>query len=86
MSQSIHSSSRALRPATGARAEWPLPHYHVDFADALSALAAKVAAVPVLRYHRTLLQDRALLSHPLNPRLVVENALHGYRQTVTTAP
>ena len=76
----------ALRPATGARAEWPLPHYHVDFADALSALAAKVAAVHVLRYHRTLLQDRALLSHPLNPRLVVENALHGYRQTVTTAP
>ena len=62
-----------------------LPYYHVDFADALSALAAKVAAVPVLRYHRTLLQDRALLSHPLNPRLVVENALHGYRQTVATA-
>ena len=58
------------------------PHYHVDFAGPLSALASKVAPVPVLRYHRSLLQDRALLAHPLNPRLVAENALHGYRTAV----
>ena len=71
----------ALRSTGAADVQAVLPHYHVDFAKPLTALAAKVAAVPVLRYHRSLLQDRALLSHPLNPRLVVENALHGY-QTV----
>lgn len=73
----------ALRAASTADAV-VRPHYHVDFAGPLSALAAKVAAVPVLRYHRSLLQDRALLAHPLNPRLVVENALHGYREALNT--
>lgn len=56
------------------------PRYHLDFAPQLSKLGATVAPLPILRYHRTLLRDRALLSHPLNSRLVVENALFGYRQ------
>jgi DNA polymerase-3 subunit delta' len=58
------------------------PRYHPDFAVQLSRLAATVAPRAILRYHRTLLRDRALLSHPLNPRLVAENALFGYRQAV----
>ena len=56
--------------------------YNIDFAEPLSRLAATVAPREVLRYHRSLLQDRALLSHPLNPRLVVESALDGYRRLV----
>ena len=56
------------------------PRYHPDFASELSQLAATVAPLSILRYHRVLLRDRALLSHPLNPRLVAENALFGYRQ------
>ena len=71
-----------MATAGGDRGQAPAPRYHVDFAQQLSALAAKVAPLAVLRYHRALLQDRALLSHPLNPRLVVENALYGYRQAV----
>jgi DNA polymerase-3 subunit delta' len=58
------------------------PRYHPDFAPQLSRLAATVAPLSILRYHRALLRDRALLSHPLNPRLVAENALFGYRQAV----
>jgi DNA polymerase-3 subunit delta' len=58
------------------------PRYHPDFARQLEALAATVAPRTILRYHRTLLSDRALLSHPLNARLVAENALAGYREAV----
>ena len=58
------------------------PRYHPDFAAQLATLAATVAPASVLRYHRTLLRDRALLAHPLNLRLVAENALSGYRQAV----
>jgi DNA polymerase-3 subunit delta' len=58
------------------------PRYHPDFAQQLAALAATVAPRSVLRYHRTLLTERTLLSHPLNPRLVAENALYGYREAV----
>lgn len=58
------------------------PRYHLDFAVQLATLAATVAPPSVLRYHRALLRDRALLAHPLNSRLVAENALFGYRQAV----
>jgi DNA polymerase-3 subunit delta' len=58
------------------------PRYHGDFAPALARLGAEVAPRRILRYHRSLLRDRALLSHPLNPRLVAEQALFGYRQAV----
>ena len=53
-----------------------------DFADRLVRLGAEVAPQGILRYHRSLLRDRALLSHPLNPRLVAEQVLFGYRQAV----
>jgi DNA polymerase-3 subunit delta' len=58
------------------------PRYNPDFAPALSRLGSAVAPRTILRYHRTLLQDRALVTHPLNPRLAVENALYGYRSAV----
>lgn len=58
------------------------PRYHADFADRLVRLGAEVAPQGILRYHRSLLRDRALLSHPLNPRLVAEQVLFGYRQAV----
>jgi DNA polymerase III subunit delta' len=50
-----------------------------DFATALSALARSVAAIPLFRYHRNLLDQRSLLAHPLQPRLVAEALLIEYR-------
>jgi hypothetical protein len=38
-----------------------------------------VAALPLFRYHRSLLEQRALLAHPLTPRLVAEALLIDYR-------
>jgi hypothetical protein len=45
----------------------------------LVALASRVARVPLFRYYRTLLEQRALLAHPLQPRLVAEALLIEYR-------
>jgi DNA polymerase-3 subunit delta' len=50
-----------------------------DFALALAALAPKVARISLSRYHRTLLQARARLSHPLTPRLTLEALLADYQ-------
>ena len=47
--------------------------------DALAALAPRVARVPLFRYHQSLLRQRALLAHPLQPRLVAEALLIDYR-------
>ena len=58
------------------------PRYHPDYSRELARLAAAVAPRRILRYHRVLLSDRAMLTHPLNPRLVAENALHGYRDAM----
>jgi hypothetical protein len=38
-----------------------------------------VARLSLLRYHRALLRQRALLQHPLQPRLVAETLLIDYR-------
>jgi len=56
------------------------PARNVDFAAAFGPLAASVAPVPLFRYHRSLLQQRALVAHPLQPRLVAEAMLIGYRE------
>ncbi len=56
------------------------PARNPDFAPALAALAPAVAPIPLFRYHRSLLRQRALLAHPLQPRLVVEALLIGYRE------
>jgi len=47
-------------------------------ADALASLAPRVAGIGLCRYHRSVLFQRAYVSHPLQPRLVVEGLLAGY--------
>jgi DNA polymerase-3 subunit delta' len=56
------------------------PRRNPDFADALQALAPSVAPPALFRYHRSLAEQRALVTHPLQPRLVVEALLLGYRE------
>ena len=46
---------------------------------ALAVLAAQVARLPLFRYHRSLLEQRTLIGHPLQPRLVAEALLIDYR-------
>ena len=55
------------------------PRFHPDRGDALAGLAPRVARVPLFRYYRSLLRQRALLTHPLQPRLVAESLLFDYR-------
>jgi DNA polymerase III subunit delta' len=55
------------------------PRFHPDRGDALAVLAHRVARVPLFRYYQRLLRQRALLSHPLQPRLVCELLLFEYR-------
>jgi len=50
-----------------------------DAAAALDRLAPRVAPIALFRYHRSLLRQRAILAHPLQPRLVVEALLIDYR-------
>ena len=50
-----------------------------DAVEALSRLAAQVAPIALFRYHRQLLGSRALLAHPLQPRLVAEALLIDYK-------
>jgi DNA polymerase-3 subunit delta' len=50
-----------------------------DFAQEMAKLAARVAPIAAFRYHDTLLRQRALLAHPLQPRLVAEAMLIDYR-------
>ncbi len=51
-----------------------------DSAAALQGLAAQVAPIALFRYHRSLLRQRAMLAHPLQPRLVAEAVLLDYRE------
>ncbi len=51
-----------------------------DFAAAITALAPRVAPLALFRYHRTLVRQRALLAHPLQPRLVAEALVADYKE------
>ena len=53
--------------------------HNPDFARQIAALGGKVAVPRAFRYHDSLLRQRALLSHPLQPRLVAEALLIDYR-------
>jgi len=53
--------------------------HNPDAAAALGHLAARVAPIALFRYHRSLLRQRAMLAHPLQPRLVAEAMLIDYR-------
>ena len=55
------------------------PVQNPDYAAQLAALARSVAGVALFRYHRSLLDQRALLARPLQPRLVAEALLIDYR-------
>jgi hypothetical protein len=50
-----------------------------DASAPLERLAGQVAPIALFRYHRTLLRQRAMLAHPLQPRLVAEAGLLDYR-------
>jgi DNA polymerase III subunit delta' len=56
------------------------PSFNPDHRDALARLAGRVAPVPLFRYYQALLGQRALLSHPLQPRWVAEALLIEYRK------
>ena len=55
------------------------PRFNPDREDALALLGARVARLKLFRYYQTLLGQRALLGHPLQPRLVAEALLFEYR-------
>ena len=55
------------------------PLANADLEGALRTLARSVAAIALFRYHRSLLRQRTLLAHPLQPRLVAEALLIDYR-------
>lgn len=55
------------------------PVAHAGFEQPLRELAAAVAPAALFRYHRQLLTQRALLAHPLSPRLVAEALMIEYR-------
>ncbi|HXM31981.1 MAG TPA: DNA polymerase III subunit delta', partial [Xanthobacteraceae bacterium] len=48
------------------------PSFNPDQGEALARLAGRVARVPLFRYYQELLKQRALISHPLQPRWVAE--------------
>jgi DNA polymerase-3 subunit delta' len=56
--------------------------FNPDYREPLARLAAGVAPIEVQRYYRELLRQRALLAHPLSPRLVAESLLLQYQLAV----
>lgn len=54
------------------------PRFNPDRRERLARLGQKVARLKLFRYYATLLRQRALLGHPLQPRLVVEALLFEY--------
>lgn len=58
--------------------------FHPDFSAQAQALAVTLAPLPLIRYHRRVLRQKRLLSHPLAPRLVAEQMLQSYREAVST--
>jgi DNA polymerase-3 subunit delta' len=56
-----------------------IPRFNPDRREILARLARRVAPLKLFRYYRTLLRQRALLGHPLQPRLVAEALLFEYR-------
>jgi len=59
------------------------PRFHPEHADALRRLSSRVVKLSLFRYYQSLLRQRGLLGHPLQPRLVVEALLFEYRLLFT---
>ncbi len=58
------------------------PRYHPDFRESASALASRLAPLPLIRYHREVLLQKRLIGHPLVPRLVAEQMIQAYREAI----
>lgn len=56
--------------------------YNPDHAAAIRAAAARVDALSVLRFHRTVVRMQAVVDHPLNSRLLLEKLLLDYANLV----
>jgi hypothetical protein len=68
----IGDLARIVAGGKGARH----PEREADLGD----LATRVARVSLFGYYRSLLRQRALVAHPLQPRLVAEALLIEYRE------
>ena len=66
-----------------ASASGGTPRFHPELREPLARLATRVARLALFRYYRKLLRQRALLGHPLQPRLVAEALLFDYRALFT---
>lgn len=53
--------------------------YNPDHSATLSALARRVNALSVLRFHRETVRLQRIVTHPLNPRLFIERLLADYQ-------
>ncbi|HET6493290.1 MAG TPA: DNA polymerase III subunit delta' [Burkholderiales bacterium] len=58
--------------------------YNPDHAATLSALAARIDPLSVLRFHREVLRLQRVIDHPLHPRLLVEQLLIDYAGALNT--
>ena len=56
--------------------------FNPDFREALLRLVGEADRIRLQRFYRILLEQRALLAHPLQPRLVAESLLLQYREAV----
>ncbi len=56
-----------------------VPRYHPEYQEAIHRLTPMLADAALFRYYHKLLQQRRWLSHPLQPRLIVESLLSDYR-------
>lgn len=52
--------------------------FNPDYRQALARVAATLRATELARYHRRLLAEQRVVSHPLNARLYIEHLLLGY--------
>ena len=59
--------------------------YNPDFAAQIRALAARIDALPLLRYHGELVRLQRVAQHPLNARLLFEMLLTDYQRAVAPA-
>ncbi len=57
--------------------------YHLDYETALKSLSVKLSPKDLTRYYRYLVYGQRVSNHPLNPKLVLEELLLGYRALVS---
>lgn len=60
--------------------------YHLDFADKIQRLSTEIDVHRLLEYQRDLLSAQRVVNHPLNLRLVIEQLLMSYWQTMKRTP